>query len=171
VGLSLARWPPSYYLLQVRKLFPTIVHFLHMQQACLFRIDSYRNKFWVIFFLHWESIKSTSYETFLILKRVIHVYKKVSNATYSMTNKKHGEQAWRTFKKHNHRHNRLMGFTCLAYHTPSNEYWSNLMEYESQWGFVATWLAVTRLFTWTVLLVGQSFFRCKKDVKVMLVFF
>ena len=31
-----------------------------------------------------------------------------------------------------------MGFTCLAYHTPSNEYWSNLMEYESQWGFVAT---------------------------------
>jgi hypothetical protein len=26
VGLSLARWPPS-YLLQVRKLFPTIVHF------------------------------------------------------------------------------------------------------------------------------------------------
>jgi hypothetical protein len=78
--------------LQVRKLFPTIVHFLHMQQACLFRIDSYRNNFWVIFFLHWESIKSTSYETFLILKRVIHVYKKVSNAPYSMTNKKHGQR-------------------------------------------------------------------------------
>jgi hypothetical protein len=67
-----------------------VIFFLHMQQACLFRIDSYRNKFWVIFFLHWESIKSTSYETFLILKRLIHVYKKVSNAPYSMTNKKHG---------------------------------------------------------------------------------
>ena len=63
-----------------------------------------------------------------------------------------------------------MGFTCLAYHTPSNEYWSNLMEYESQWSFVATWLAVARLFTWTVFLGGQSFFQCEKDVKVMLVF-
>ncbi|KAJ6885481.1 hypothetical protein NC651_026189 [Populus alba x Populus x berolinensis] len=26
------------------------------------------------------------------------------------------------------------GFTCLAYHTPSNEYWSNLMEYENPSG-------------------------------------
>ena len=38
-----------------------------------------QKQIWVTFFLHWESIESTSYETFLILKRVIHVYKKFGN--------------------------------------------------------------------------------------------